>query len=230
MPIQITGKAVLISCIAGFGGGFAVLAFNAAVREGHFGFSNAIYRSSFLVPVVYSVCFLNAKLKATTVLGIALVLSGIFLISQSSSSFEKGRKGEWRWFLLIIAAFLLSGAPRVGQTLTSLLKIDYVVYLFLSYLSGSLTLLVFVFARRSFETAALAWGTGSAIASYAGVFCTLKALEELSPPVVFPISLSAPILLGVLLSLALFKEKIRAGGWSGIALGIAGISILAIWR
>jgi drug/metabolite transporter (DMT)-like permease len=230
LPMKVTGAALLISFVAGVGGAFAVLAFNAAVRVGHFGFSNAIYRSSFLVPVVYSVLFLNALLKPTTILGILLILGGIFLISQSNAAFEKGRKAELRWFLLIMAAFLLSGAPRVGQTLTSLLKVEYHLYLFLSYLSGALALLIVVAAKRSFNPSALTWGTGAAVASYAGVFCTLKALESLKPQVVFPISLSAPILLGVLLSLLLFREKIQAKGWMGIALGVCGITVLAIWR
>jgi uncharacterized membrane protein len=230
LPMRVTGEAILISVSAGLGGGFAVLAFNAAVRAGHFGFSNAIYRSSFLVPVVYSVLFLNAALKLTTSLGILLILGGIFLISQSTASFQPGKKAEFRWFLLIAAAFLLSGAPRVGQVLTSRLKIDYYLYLCLSYLSGTVALLVFVAVKRSFNPAALTWGTGAAIASYAGVFCTLKALESLAPQVVFPISLSAPILLGVLLSLVLFREEIRAKGWLGLALGVAGIIVLAIWR
>jgi drug/metabolite transporter (DMT)-like permease len=230
IPVKVTGAALLISFVAGLGGGFAVLAFNSAVRVGHFGFSNAIYRSSFLVPVVYSVLFLHAALRPTTVLGILLILGGIFLISQSTASFEKGRKAEFRWFLLIMAAFLWSGAPRVGQTLTSLLKIDYRLYLFLSYLFGTLTLLIFSVARQSFNPAALAWGTGAAVASYAGVFCTLKALETLTPQVVFPISLSAPILLGVLLSLFLFREQVRPTGWVALALGVSGITMLAIWR
>jgi drug/metabolite transporter (DMT)-like permease len=230
LPMKVTGEALLISFVAGLGGGFAVLAFNAAVRTGHFGFSNAIYRSSFLVPVVYSVLFLHAVIKPTTILGIVLILGGIFMISQATASLEYGRKAEFRWFLLIMAAFLLSGAPRVGQTLISLLKIDYQLYLFLSYLSGALTLLIFMAAKRSFSPAALTWGTGAAVASNTGVFCTLKALEYLTPQVVFPISLSAPILLGVLLSLVLFKEKIQVRGWIGIALGICGITVLAIWR
>jgi drug/metabolite transporter (DMT)-like permease len=230
MLAQVTNKALLISLVAGLGGAFAVLAFNAAVRAGHFGFSNAIYRSSFLVPVVYSVLFLNAKLKPTTVLGILLILGGIFLISQSTASFESGKRAEFRWFLLIIVAFLLSGAPRVGQALTNLLKIEYGLYLFLSYLSGALPLLIFVAAKRSFNPAALTWGTGAAIASYAGVFCTLKALEHLTPQVVFPISLSAPMLLGVLISLFQFRERIRTRGWIGLSLGVCGITVLAIWR
>ncbi|HWQ91829.1 MAG TPA: EamA family transporter [Clostridia bacterium] len=230
LPMKVTGEALLISFIAGLGGAGAVLAFNAAVRAGHFGFSNAIYRSSFLVPVVYSILFLNATIKPTTILGILLILGGIFLISQSTASFVPGKKAELRWFVLIMTAFLLSGIPRVGQTLTSLLKIECFLYLFLSYLGGALTLLIPVLAKRSFNPAALTWGTGAAIASYAGVFCTLKALEHLTPQVVFPISLSAPILLGVFLSLVLFREKVRVTGWIGIALGVSGITVLAIWR
>jgi uncharacterized membrane protein len=230
MPGKVNGLALLISIIAGLGGGLAVLAFNSAVRSGHFGYSNAIYRSSFLVPVVYSVLFLNAALKATTIFGIILILAGIFLISQSTGSFERGRRAELKWFLIIMSAFLLSGAPRVGQTLTSLLKINYFVYLFLSYLSGSVALLAFTGIRRAFNPAALPWGGAAAIASYAGVFCTLKALEHLTPQVVFPISLSAPILLGVVISLYLFKEKIRPAGWLGLLLGASGIVILSVWR
>lgn len=230
LPVQLSGEALVVSFIAGLGGGFAVLAFNSAVRAGHFGFSNAIYRSSFLVPVVYSVLFLGSVLKLTTVFGISLILVGIFAVSPLTSSCQSGRKVELRWFILIMSAFLLSGAPRVGQTLTNVLRIDYHVYLLLSYLSGALTLLVFVACKRSFSPRAIGWGAGAAVSSYAGVFCTLKALEHLTPQVVFPISLSAPVLLGVLFSLLVFKEEIRGSGWMGIGLMTSGIAVLAIWR
>lgn len=68
------------------------------------------------------------------------------------------------------------------------------------------------------------------MASYLGVFCTLKALERLSPSVVFPISLTGPIILGLLLSVCLFREKITMKGWLGASFGIAGILLLAIWK
>ncbi len=230
LPVDVSADAVVFSVVAGVGGGLAVLAFNAAVRAGHFGFSNAIYRASFLVPVVYAVLFLGEALTVTTVAGLVLILGGIFLMSQSTASFERGRRADFRWFVLIMLAFLLSGAPRVGQTLASLHSVDYFLYLFLSYLVGSLVLIGFVGVKRSFNPAALAWGSAGAVSSYAGVFCTLKALETLKPQVVFPISLSGPIVLGVLLSLFLFRERIRPAGWVGILLGIAGIIVLGIWR
>jgi len=236
-PAKMAPGELVVSAVAGIGGAFAVLGFNVAVRKGHFGFSNAIYRSSFLIPVVYSVLFLHASLKWTTVAGIGLVLSAIFLMSWSVNSFKKGSRVEFRWFVLIILSFALSGAPRVGQTLTSVYGVDFYLYLFLSYAFGAAIFIFEILRKKYFRLvgptggiAALAWGTGAAIASYIGVFCTLRALETLKPQIVFPISLSGPIILGVLLSLVLFREKIRFAGWIGVGLGIVGITVLSIWK
>ena len=48
-----TSRLLAISAVAGIGGSIAVFVFNYAIRIGHFGFSNAIYRSSFIIPIVY---------------------------------------------------------------------------------------------------------------------------------------------------------------------------------
>jgi drug/metabolite transporter (DMT)-like permease len=237
LPAKLAPGIWVVSAVAGIGGAFAVLGFNVAVRQGHFGFSSAIYRSSFIIPVVYSVLFLNASLKPTTVLGISLILSGIFLMSWSVNAFKKGSRVEFRWFVLIILSFALSGAPRVGQTLTNVYGMDLYLYLFFSYAFGA-AVFIFELLRKkpllsigkAVGTAALAWGTGAALASYVGVFCTLKSLETLKPQIVFPISLSGPIILGVILSIVLFRERVRFSGWIGVVLGIGGITVLSIWK
>lgn len=224
-----SGQALAVSALGGVGGAFAVLAFNHAVRLGHFGYSNAIYRSSFLVPVVFALLFMGARLQTATAAGIGLILVGIFLMSRTPGV-EEGKAGlDLRWLALILGAFLLSGAPRVGQTLTSALHIDGILYLCFSYAIGAL-LLAAVSGRAAFQRAALPWGAVSAVASYLGVFFTLKALERLGPHVVFPISLSGPILLGLACSLVLFKERVTARGWAGILSGTAGIAILGLWK
>ena len=230
LPVNVTPNALVFSAVGGIGGSMAVLAFNNAVRTGHFGFSNAIYRSSFLVPVVFAVLFLDAPLKPTTVGGITLILAGIFFMSRSTAPQVAERNPNTRWLGLILLAFLLSGAPRVGQTLTSACHENYFLYLFVSYLIGAAMLLVITVRRESFNFESLTWGTGAAVASYLGVFCTLKALELLNPHVVFPISLAAPIILGIVLSLFLFREKITRQGWLGVSFGVIGILILAIWK
>ena len=135
-----------------------------------------------------------------------------------------------RWVGLILLAFLLSGAPRVGQTLTNAYGENYYLYLFLSYLVGAVILMAVNLRKRAFNRASLPWGAAAAAASYIGVFCTLKALELLNPQVVFPISLSGPILLGILISLSVFREKITPQGWAGASFGVSGILVLALWK
>jgi drug/metabolite transporter (DMT)-like permease len=219
-------KAVIISAAAGLCGGLAVLVFNIAIKTGHFGFSNSIYRSSFIIPVVYAVLFLDEKLTSTTITAILLILISIFLMAYSTDSFSKGRKAELKWFFLIVAAFLLSGGPRIGQKLTSIYKEDYFVYLFLSYLAGAIPLLAGTGIKRTFNKASLTFGSGAAVGSFVAVFCTLKALESLNSSIVFPASLSGPIILGMILSIFFFKEKVKALGYIGIILGLSGIAVL----
>ncbi len=229
LPLSITASSLWVSSIAGVGGALAVLAFNMAVRTGHFGYSNAIYRSAFLLPVVFSLFFLHGVLKSVTALGIVLILAAIFLMSRSSAT-SSGGKIQLTWLLLILSAFLLSGAPRIGQILTKAWSQNYYFYLFFSYATGAVVLLTETWRRRSFNPSSLTWGAGAAVASYIGVLCTLKALETLPPEVVFPISLSGPIVLGMVLSLFLFKEKITVPGWIGAALGVTGITLLAVCK
>jgi len=225
-----TPEVMVVAGAAGAGGALAVFCFNHAVRMGHFGFSNAIYRSSFLVPVVAGVLWFGAALKPTTVVGIVLILAGIFLMSWSADSFRPGRAQELRWFLVIVSAFLLSGLPRLGQLVTSAQAQDYFIYLLLSYAAGAVVLLVPAVAVRRLHPQALLYGAVAGLASYAGVFFTLEALERLKAPVVFPITLSGPIVMGLLVSLAVFRERIRLCGWLGIGSAVVGIVVLGIWK
>jgi drug/metabolite transporter (DMT)-like permease len=228
---DVSLTSILTAGIAGMCGGLAVFAFNAAIRRGPFGFSNAIYRSSFIVPVVFSLLFLAESLRTTTATGIISVLAGVFLMSWSADSFDVKQPSAFRWFLVILTAFLLSGGPRIGQTLTARWKLDYGLYLFVSYLAGFLVLTVpALIRRRRFSLKSIPFGTGAAAGSFLAVFCTLKSLETLPKSVVFPVTLSGPIVLGTLLSLSVFRERIRPAGWIGIALAVAGILVLSILR
>lgn len=218
----LTPHALAISVLAGIAGALAVWAFNGAVRHGHFGFSNAIYRSAFLLPVVFAVTFLGAALDLRKVGGIACILAGVFLMSQAGAPPGRAVQPRVRWIALILLAFLFSGGPRIGQLLISAARENSFVYLFFSYLAGALVLAALIFRRRAFRPAALPWGAAAAAASYAGVFYTLEALRTLSPHVVYPISLAAPILLGLFCSRAFFGERISACGALGVALGLAG--------
>ena len=223
-------QLLLIAAVGGAGGTFAVLMFNHAVCVGHFGFSNAIYRSSFLIPVIFSAVAFNTGLHPITATGILLILVSIFLVSWSNDSFNKGKKKEFIWFLLVMLSFLSGGFPRIAQLLISRNKLNPSAYLLVSYATGFLFLLAVYLLRGKIRIPkwAFLYGTIAACGSYVAVYCTIAALGTLPASVVFPVSLSAPILLGMLLSY-MSKEKITVQGWIGVILGVTGILILALY-
>ncbi|MDD5170172.1 MAG: DMT family transporter [Syntrophales bacterium] len=225
---QYSMELCFIALMAGIGGAAAVFTFNTAVRIGHFGYSNAIYRSSFLIPVVFSVIVFRTTPDITTIAGILLIMTSIFLVSWSNDAFVKVKvNSNIRWFLLIMCAFLLSGLPRIGQLLISHDRLNSFAYLFASYTGGFILLvIVFLFRVKRLKIKALIYGSLAAFASFVGVYCTLEALKLLPAAIVFPITLSAPIMLGMLISF-LYKERIRSLGWIGVGLGIFGILILS---
>lgn len=227
--VSYTGELWLISAIAGAGGATAVFIFNKAVKIGHFGYSNAIYRSSFLIPVILSVLLFNANLNLTTIIGIAAILTSVFLVSWSDDVFTKDRtNGNVKWFIMILCAFMASGLPRIGQLLVSHEGLNSSAYLFTSYIAGFILLFIFfLFRPRRLHQSSLVYGSIAAFASFAGVYFTIASLKLLSAAIVFPITLSAPIMLGMLISI-FHKERIRSAGWIGIFLGICGILMLAL--
>ena len=218
-----------VSAIAGIGGAIAVFVFNKSVRIGHFGYSNAIYRSSFLIPVIFSVIFFRATLNIITMTGILFILTSIVLISWSNNAFAKNKNNSnTLWFFMIVGAFALSGLPRIGQLLISYDKLNSFAYLFMSYAAGFILLLIsFLIRRKRVKAQALFYGILAAFASYVGVYCTLEALKLMPAAVVFPITLSAPIMLGMIISF-LYREKIRLAGWIGVFIGICGITMLSL--
>ena len=218
-----------ISMIAGVGGVTAVFVFNNAVRMGHFGYSNAIYRSSFLIPVITSVMIFRSHLSMTSIIGISFILISIFLVSWSNDAFTKVKdKSNLRWFLVIICAFVLSGLPRIGQLLISQNGLNSFAYLFASCTTGFiLFLIISIFRQNRLNTLAFLYGCLAAFASYMGVYCTIEALKLLPSAIVFPITLSAPIMLGMFISF-ICRERIRSIGLIGISIGICGILILSL--
>ena len=218
-----------IALLAGFGGGIAYFLFNAAVKNGHYGFSNAIYRSSYLIAVVFSVLVFKERISLLKIAGIILTTSSIFIISYSNDSFTKNARktGALRWFGIILLSFFLSAMPRIGQNTVSAFKLDKAFYLFLSYAPAAMVFLVLAIRKGSFDKRALLYGGIGAIGSYASVYSTISAINSLGGVVVFPVTLTGPIILGLILSVVFFKERIKPLGYAGIALGAAGIILLS---
>jgi len=73
-----------------------------------------------------------------------------------------------------------------------------------------------------------AYGAGAAAGSVLGVFLTFKSLELLPETAVFPVSLGGPVMVGLVLSVLLFREKPSLAGCIGVVVGLIGLVVTGI--
>ncbi len=230
-PLHLSLPVVFLAVGGGVGGAVAYFFFLSALKIGNYALTISIYTMTFLIPVVFSVIFWKRPLGTILALGIIFILIGIVLISASGSTPDSKKSGLWlKWLLFLAAAFFLTGIPQLSQAAAVRLSaINLWFYLFLTFLSGALAFLIF-FAMKKIRLAGnvFSFGALAAAGSVAGNFFTLKALTRLPETIVFPVSLSAPVIGAVLISLLLFREKIKPLGYLGIAVGLAGIILLSL--
>lgn len=230
-PLHISGPVVLLAVGGGVGGAVAYFFFLSALGIGPYGLSISIYTMSFLIPVAFSIVVWARPVGTATAAGILLIVAGIALITTSTAGSRGGAKAAWlTWLALLGAAFVLTGIPQVAQAAAARLgAINLWFFLFLTFSAGAAALWLFLLATGA-KTGrrVLSFGALAAVGSVAGNFFTLKALGQLSEPVVFPVSLAGPVIAAVVLSLLYFKERIKPLGYLGILVGLAGMVLLAV--
>ena len=230
--LHLSIPVVALAVAGGIGGAAAYFCFINALRIGHYALTISVLTMSFLLPVLYSSLFWGVSLKALMVAGIVLIMAGIVLISFSGSARQAGeKKNRWKWVLWISAAFCLNGIPQISQAAakTRLGGVSDWLYLFIVFFSGGLVYAVVLGVRRiSVPGKAWIFAAAAGAASVAANLFTLKTLETIPATVVFPVTLTGPVIGGVLLSRFVFREKMDRTAWFGILAGIAGLVLLTL--
>ena len=230
-PLQSSSRVVLLAVCGGVGGAIAYFFFLSALKIGPYALTISIYTMAFLIPVVFSMAVWDRPLNAAAGAGIALIVAGVALISSSASGGKGEAKAAWlKWLILLGIAFILTGIPQIAQAAAARLgAINLWYFLFLTFLSGSVALWSFLYAKRMAPRGRVfVYGGLAGLASVAGNMFTLQALGRLAEPVVFPVSLAGPVIGAVLLSVLFFREKTKPLGYLGILLGLGGIVLLAL--
>jgi drug/metabolite transporter (DMT)-like permease len=230
-PLRASTPVVLLAIGGGVGGAVAYFCFLSALRIGNYALTISIYTMTFLIPVVFSVLFWKRPVNAVLAAGIAGIVVGIAMITTAGSGKEEKKTGLWlKWILFLGAAFFLTGIPQLSQAAAARLEtINFWFYLFVCFLSGAIAFgLYFLFKKIRLGPSVFYFGALAALGSVAGNFFTLKSLGRLPETIVFPVSLAAPVIAAVLLSLLFFKEKIKPLGYAGIIIGLAGIVLLTL--
>jgi drug/metabolite transporter (DMT)-like permease len=229
--IDPSTPVILLAVGGGVGGAAAYFFFLSALGAGPYALTVSVYTMSFLIPVTFSILVWARPLGRATAAGLLLIIAGIILVSISGAAANGQAKAVWlKWLGLIGAAFVLTGIPQLAQAAAARLgDINLWFFLFVTFSAGAVALgLVLRIKRVKARRGLFGYTTLAAVGSVAGNFFILRALAKLPEPVVFPVSTAGPILAAVLLSVFFFRERIKPLGYLGIAIGLAGIVLLAL--
>ena len=185
-----------------------------------------------IIPSVAGPIFWEERLGALQIVGICLMLGSLWLLNKQSSA---GERISGRWMILAAIAFLLSGMAglmeKIHQSTDG--RGERVMFVFVACLFMTALSLVGTFvSRRAAEGGSLAKKiplgaiSGVVIGLYSTVNLTLSG--GLDSMIYYPIANGGALLLTVIISRVVFKERLSLRRAVGVVIGLCGIICLSI--
>lgn len=192
-------------------------------------------KMSLVIPVVVGVVIYKEELSLLQIIGIVLALLAVYLSSQKEKGITINRKD----LLLPLLVFLGSGIIDTSikyfeeEHLT-----DQEIPIFSSMVFGcaALTGLVFI-GIKSFKTPLkinfknILGGIALGVPNYFSIFFLIRALRSdmLNSAAVFTLNNVAIVMLSTIVGILLFREKLSPKNWSGVALAVLSIILVALF-
>lgn len=206
-----------------------------AMKNGSVAICSLIYSCGFLIPTIFGTIYYREKISLVWILGIALLVAGIFA---ATGSIDKAKSK--RWILPAVLAMTCSGAVGILQKLFRIENPqgDIDTFLFTSFLvmlvaSGVAKLIVHkrggntvqeVAKPRYFLIASLVLAISVVFANKLNLY-----LSGVLPGIIFfPCVNGGCIALSGVASSLIFKERLKPVQWIGVFSSVAAIILIAV--
>lgn len=206
--------------------------FFKALSTGPLGFTNFIQGISLLIPTFFGIIFWNEKISFIQIVFLVVLVLSLFWALNI-----KIEKNNIKWWIFSVLTMLTVGFFGVIQSLHQMSDVKSELMSFLKIAFLLTTLFYFVmwkfYERKessgfSIKSFALVQSSLSG-AFMSGVHIINLYLSGAMPKIVFfPISNGGLILLNLILSVVLFREKITKKQWIGMIVGIVSLCFIGI--
>ena len=210
-----------------------LITLQSSVRLNGATLSAAFAKLGLLVSLALSVLCFGERPGLLQLLGVALVLAALVLIHTKGG--EKSEGGAPRSLSLLLLTLLAGGgADAMAKVFEQLGRPEedrlYFLYLFLTaaLLTGLLALLERRRSGKRILLRELAAGVAVGVPNYFSSYLLLLALEQLSAFLVYPVFSTGTILLVLLLSALLFRERPGRRQLLGILLILGALVLLNV--
>ncbi len=192
-------------------------------------------KMSLVIPVIFGVLVYNEELGIIKIIGILLALAAVYFASIKEKQISIKRSA----LILPILVFLGSGIIDTSIKYVQEVHIsehEFPLFSATVFAAAAFVGIVFI-GIRTFNTPLrinlrnILGGIALGIPNYFSIYYLLRALQNpsLNSASVFTINNVAIVMLSTLLGILLFREQISAKNWSGIALAIISIILVAIF-
>ena len=224
-----------------FGGLYAVcycvctVALLKALKIGYVSLTSLIFSYSLILPALFGIFAYSTSPSVVFYFGLALFAVSLFFLGKKKTS-EEEKGFSVKWLIFALAAFFTNGGCSILQTHQQRLcngdyKSEFMVTAMALVFAFCLIITLFSAKKNKDEiTANLTKGWYAAI-SYGVINALLNlfvmlSVAYLSPGVVFPVICGGGLILTLLLSVLIFKEKLNRYQIIGFVIGVASIVLM----
>lgn len=238
--LRIDGNALLISALSGVASAAFVVSWLLSVRSGAYMMVEVFLLLGVIVPIVLCRVFFAEEIGAWQIVGIALLLVAVFIMCTYNSSI-KGKMKISSFFLLLLCG-VSNGLSDFSQKLfvKSYPDGSVAVFNFYTYVFAAAVLAIayFIFRgvdkkgtvkpRKPLDVIKPIWIYVLIMSAclFANSFFKTQAAHHLASIQLYPLSQGGAVILSLLMSAIIFKEKINARCIVGICLSFVALLMI----
>ncbi|MBO9201233.1 MULTISPECIES: hypothetical protein [Niastella] len=195
------------------------------------------YKLSLVIPFLFSLYLYHEEATMLKFAGVALALLAVWFTTRPADGGKKGKKVSWLIWVMPLLLFVGSGLldtmiKYVEQAFINPANQDaYLITAFFVAASVGWVILFYLFAtgKQQLSGRAVLAGIGIGIPNYFSIWCLLGALKGYAnnSSAIIPINNMGIVLFTAMVAWLIFKEKLSATNWLGIALSLGAIALIA---
>ena len=221
---------LLIGIVGGMATYGAIHTFLILIKLGSFGLSTVITNLSISIPILVSIIIYRENPGVYTYIAFGLILITFYLMAEKGDT-ESLIKKNRIWMLLALASMVLAGIADSGPKIIQELDLSGISmsYLGYNYFFALLPTLAIAIKRKSFPgKKELIIGIGMGVSILFSMFFLVMTLRFMQGTIVYPLNKTIVDIIVVLISVLVWKEKLKVKQVLGVLAAIAAVFLLNI--